>query len=137
MKNTVLALGILAVALLGVIAFTTSDADAYRGDYTQVGPNHTEEKEARMTEIFESKDYDAWVEIMSEDGRTPGVLNKIDTAEKFETFVEAKELAQEGNTQEANQKRAELGLGQGEGQMKRNGNGEGQGTMARDGNCNR
>lgn len=129
MKNTVLALGILAVALLGVIAFTTNDADAYRGDYTQVGPNHTQERESRMIEIFESKDYDAWVEIMSEDGRTPGVLRKIDTPEKFETFVEAKELAQEGNTQEANQKRAELGLGQGG----MHGNGQGRGM----GNCNR
>lgn len=143
MRNKLIALGTLAIALLAVIAFTTKDADAYRGDYTQVGPNHTEEREARMIEIFDSVDedlvkaYDEWVAFMTEDGRTPGVLDKIDTADKFETFVEAKELAQEGNVEEANQKRAELGLGQGDGQMKRNGNGEGQGTMARDGNCNR
>ena len=77
MKNTVLAIGVLAVALLGVIAFTTKETDAYQGDYTQVGPNHTQEREAEMEKIFESKDYEAWVEIMTQDGRKPGVLNKI------------------------------------------------------------
>ena len=135
MRNKTIILGTLLVALLGVIAFTTKQADAYRGDYTQVGPNHTEEREARMIEIFDAVDEDAdqayeeWVAFMTEDDRTPGVLNKIDTPEKFETFVEAKELALEGNIEEANQKRAELGLGQGDGQMKRNGDGNG--------NCNR
>ena len=135
MRNKTIILGTLLVALLGVIAFTTKQADAYRGDYTQVGPNHTEEREARMIEIFDAVDedvdqaYEEWVAFMTEDDRTPGVLNKIDTPEKFETFVEAKELAKEGNTEEANQKRAELGLGQGDGQMKRNGDGNG--------NCNR
>lgn len=128
MRNKFIILGTLLVALFGVIAFTTSDADAYRGDYTQVGPNHTEERESRMIEIFDSVDEDAaqayeeWVAFMTEDGRTPGVLNKIDTPEKFETFVEARELTQEGNIEEANQMRAELGLGQGNGQMRGNGN---------------
>jgi len=65
---------------------------------------------------------------MTEDGRTPGVLKKIDTPEKFEIFVEAKELAQEGNIDEARQKRVELGLGEGNGQM---------GRFGGNGNCNR
>ena len=129
MKNAVLAIGVLAVALLGVIAFTTKDADAYQGDYTQVGPNHTQEREAEMEKIFESKDYEAWVEIMTQDGRKPGVLNKIDTQAEFELFVEARELALDGKTDEANAIRAELGLGQGS----RNGGGQGNGM----GNCNR
>ena len=129
MKNTVLAIGVLAVALLGGIAFTTNDADAYQGNYTEVGPNQTAEREAEMEEIFESKDYEAWVEIMTQDGRKPGVLNKIDTQAEFELFVEARELALEGDTDGANKIRAELGLGQGS----RNGNGQGRGM----GNCNR
>lgn len=129
MKNKLIVLGTLAVALLGVIAFTTKDADAYRGDYTQVGPNHTEEREAQMEEIFESKSYEAWVALLTEDGRNPGVLDKIDSQEDFNSFVEARELALEGKTEEANAIREELGLGQGQ----RRGNGQGM----RDGNCNR
>ncbi len=129
MNSKLIVLGTLAVALLGVIAFTTKEADAYRGDYTQVGPNHTEEREAQMEEIFESKDYKAWVALMTEDGRNPGVLDKIDSQEEFNSFVEARELALEGKTEEANAIREELGLGQGQ----RKGNGQGM----RDGNCNR
>jgi hypothetical protein len=134
MKNKVIVLGTLMLAVLGVIAFTTKQTDAYRGDPSQVGPNHTEEREAQMEVVFENLDYDGWVEIMTEDGRSPGVLNKVNE-DNFEDFVEARELAQEGNLQEANQIKQELGLGQGE--MKRNGGGQGKGTMARDGECNR
>lgn len=130
MNNKIVVLGTLAVALLGVIAFTTKQADAYRGDYTQVGPNHTVEREAEMDKIMESKDYEAWVELMSEDGRTPGVLNKI-TEETFPKFAEAHELAQDGKTQEASQIREELGLGQGQ----RQGRGQGNGSGLRDGSC--
>jgi len=133
MKNKLIALGILSVAILGVVAFGTKDADAYRGDYTQVGPNHTEERQAKMIEIFENEDstqaYEDWKAFMQEDGRTPGVLNKVETAEEFEIFVEAKELALEGDVEGAAQKRAEIGLGDGQGQMRRNGDGNG--------NCNR
>lgn len=132
MKNKVIILGTLVVALLGVIAFTTTQTDAYRGDYTEVGPNHTEGREAEMEEIFESKDYNAWVEIMTEDGRNPGIVNKIDE-EDFDSFVEARELAQAGDTEAANEIREELGLGQG---GMRRGQGNGTGKMARDGNCN-
>ncbi len=129
MKNKLIVLGTLAVALLGVIAFTTKDADAYRGDYTQVGPNHTQEREAQMEEVFESKDYKAWVTLMTQDGRNPGVLEKIDSQEDFNSFIQARELALSGKTQEANAIREELGLGQGQGR----GNGQGM----RDGSCNR
>ena len=134
MKNKVIVLGTLMLAVLGVIDFTTKQTDAYRGDPNEVGPNHTEEREARMIQAFEKGSYEEWEAIMTEDGRSPGVLNKV-TEENFEDFVEARELAQEGNLEEANQIRQELGLGQGE--MKRNGGGQGKGAMARDGECNR
>jgi len=58
MRKTLIVLGTLLVALFGVIAFATSQANAYRGDYTKVGPNHTEEREARMIEIFNDADVD-------------------------------------------------------------------------------
>ena len=130
MNNKIVVLGTLAVALLGVIAFTTKQADAYRGDYTQVGPNHTVEREAEMDKVMESKDYEAWVELMSQDGKTPGVLNKI-TEETFPKFAEAHQLTQEGKTDEASQIREELGLGQGQ----RQGRGQGNGSGLRDGSC--
>ncbi len=131
MKNKLIVLGTLAVALLGVIAFTTRQTDAYRGDITQVGPNHTEEREAEMEKVMESKDYDAWVALMTQDGRTPGVVNKI-SKEDFPAFAQAYQLAHEGKTEEANAIRQELGLGQGE----RKGNGQGNGSGLRDGSCN-
>lgn len=133
MKTKLIVLGTLAIALLGVIAFTTKGADAYRGDYTQVGPNHTEEREVEMEKIFETKDYDAWVELMTQDGRRPGVVDKI-SEEDFPAFVQAHELAEQGDTAGAEKIRQELGLGQGE--RKGNGNSAGQGRMARDGSCN-
>jgi hypothetical protein len=135
MKNKGIILGTLAVALLGVIAFATTKADAYRGDYTQVGPNHTEEREAEMEKVFEDLNYEGWKTLMTEDGRNPGVLRHIESQEDFEAFVQARELAMEGKTEEANQIREELGMGQGE--MRRGeGKGNGSGSMMRDGSCN-
>jgi len=125
-----LALGVLSVASVGVLAFFATGVEAYRGDYTQVGPNYTEERHTQMEEIMDSKDYEAWKELMTEDGRTPGVLNKVDSQEKFELFVEAKELAEEGDIEGSQEIRESLGLGQGQGQGGRmHGNG--------DGSCNR
>ena len=134
MNNKIIALGTLVVALLGVIAFTTKQADAYRGDYTQVGPNHTEEREAEMEKVMESKDYEAWVELMEQDGRKPGVLNKI-SKETFPKFAEAYQLAHEGKTEEANQIREELGMGQGQRKGNGQGRGQGSGSGLRDGSC--
>jgi len=134
MKSKLIVLGTLAVALLGVIAFTTKQADAYRGDYTQVGPNHTEERKAKMDAIFANPEnsYNEWVDLMTEGGRTPGVVDKI-SEEDFPSFAKAHRLAQEGDIEGAEAIREELGLGQGQ----RKGGGNGQGSMKRDGSCNR
>ncbi len=127
MKYKLLALGLLGFASLSVLALFSTDADAYRGDYTKVGPNYTEERHTQMEAVMESGDYESWKALMTEDGRNPGVLRKIDSQEKYEAFVKARELAQEGDTEGANQIRESLGLGQGG--MHRNGDGSG--------NCNR
>jgi hypothetical protein len=127
MKYKLLALGVIGIASASILGFLASDASAYRGDYTQVGPNHTEERHAQMQEVMETKDYETWKEMMTEDGRTPGVLRKIDTQEKFEAFVQAREMALEGDTEGANEIRESLGMGQG----------QGNGGMRGNGNCNR
>ncbi len=110
----------LAVGVLTVLGL--SQVSAYRGDYTQVGPNHTEEREAAMDKVMNEKDYEGWKALMTEDGRTPGVLRKIDTQEEFDKFAEARRLGKEGKTEEANAIRSELGLGGG--QRKGSGNGQ-------------
>lgn len=129
MSKKILLLGVLALSVLTV--FGVSKVSAYRGDYSAVGPNHTEEREADMEKVMEQKDYDGWKELMTEDGRTPGVLNKVDSQEDFNKFAEAYELAHEGKTEEANAIRSELGLGNGQG-----GGGQGKGGNFVDANGN-
>ena len=109
----------LAIGVLTVLGL--SQVSAYRGDYTQVGPNHTEEREAAMDKVMNEKDYEGWKALMTEDGRTPGVLRKIDTQEEFDKFAEARRLGKEGKTAEANAIRSELGLGNGQGKGSGNG----------------
>ena len=127
MSKKILTIGILSLGIMSV--FGVSQALAYRGDATVVGPNYTEEREVAMEQVMTEKDYEAWKELMTEDGRTPGVLNKVDTQEEFNQFAEAYVLSHEGKTEEANAIRAELGLGNGEGK------GQGNGSRGH-GNCN-
>lgn len=124
MNKKLTILGATAIISLGIIVFGSSQTLAYQGDYSKVGPNHTEERAALMQEVMENKDYEGWKKLMTENGRTPGVLRKIDTQEEFNQFAEAYELGKAGKTDEASKIRAELGLGGG----LRNGNGKG--------NCN-
>lgn len=113
---------ILGVLVLSVFAlFGISEVSAYRGDYTVEGPNHTEEREVAMTKVMQEKDYNGWKTLMSEDGRTPGVLNKINSQEDFNKFAQAYELAHAGKIAEANAIRSELGLGNGQGRGGGNG----------------
>ena len=100
---------VLALMVLSVTAVT-----AYRGDYTEHGPDYTAERHDLMEQAFESNDYDAWNAMMLENGRTPRVVDVV-TAENFETFVAAHEAAENGNFEEAARLRTELGLGNGQG----------------------
>jgi len=47
----------LAVAAAAGIA---GSASAYRGDYTQQGPNYSEERHQLMEQAFENNDYNLW-----------------------------------------------------------------------------
>lgn len=118
------AVAVTVLAGLGIMA-TQQSVYAYQGNYSAVGPNHTEEREDAMEKVMTSKDYTAWKALMTEDGRTPGVLRKIDTQAEFEKFAEAYQLGKAGKTTEANAIRTELGLGNGGGQGRGNGNGTG------------
>jgi len=123
------ALGV--IALLGV-----SFVAAYHGDYSSTGPNYSEDRHETMIEIFDNLDYDAWVELMTENGKSPRILNIV-TEDNFAVFVEAHEAGMSGDFEKASELRAELGLNNGigpkdgtgfknkhmEGQGSRNGSG--------------
>lgn len=117
MNRKLLLVPVLAVTLLVIWGLT--NVSAYRGDYSKQGPNHTEERETSMNKVMEERDYEGWKELMTEDGRNPGVLRKVDSQEDFDKFAQAYELGHEGRTEEANAIREELSLGNGE----RRGNG--------------
>jgi hypothetical protein len=60
-----------------------------------------------MEKAFENNDYNAWKGMMDGKGRVTQVVNE----KNFAQFAKAHELAQQGNTTEANKIREELGLG--------------------------
>ena len=112
---SVLALGI--VALLGI-----SLVAAYQGDYSVKGPSYSSDRHEAMEEIFDNFDYDAWVTLMTEDGRHPRVVDIV-TEDTFVTFVEAHDALEDGDFDRAAELRSELGLNNGIGL--RDGNGFG------------
>jgi len=118
MKNKILLVAILAIGVLGTLGL--SQVSAYKGDYTEVGPNHTDERESAMAKVMAEKDYEGWKELMTEDGRAPGVLRKVDSQEEFNQFAQAYELGKDGKVEEANAIRSELGLGNGGGNKGQN-----------------
>lgn len=105
--------------VLGGLVMSPRLTEAYQGDPSVQGPNCTAERHEAMEQAFENNDYNAWKELMSGKGRVTQVV----TEENFVRFVEAHELAEEGNLDGAKQIRQELGLGLGN----RNGDGSGQG----------
>lgn len=117
-------LGVLALSALAFGGLSYS-ALAYQGNYSQKGPNYSEERHALMTKAFEENDYNAWKSLMEGRGRAVEVI----TEDNFAKFSEARKLALEGKTEEANAIRAELGLRNGQGM--RDGSGQGRGGMGR------
>ncbi|MCK5022273.1 MAG: hypothetical protein KAR54_03430 [Candidatus Pacebacteria bacterium] len=96
--------GTVAVIVVGVLA--SSSASAYRGDYSEQGPEYSSERHAEMTKAMNDNDYNAWVGLMGDRGRVTQVINE----ENFSRFTEARKLAQEGKYEEADTIREELGL---------------------------
>ena len=122
MKNKLL-IGVSALFLISGALVAPRLVNAYRGDPSVQGPNCTPERHAEMTEAFEKEDYNAWKELMQGKGRKTEVVNE----ENFGRFAEAHRLALEGNTEEAEKIREELGLGQGSKRGQKDGQGSGNG----------
>jgi hypothetical protein len=112
MKKTTI-FGMFALMVVGML-FSTGIASAYRGDYSVKGPNYTEERHIAMENAFDSLDYEAWKEIMTEKGRYPRVVEVV-TEENFETFVKAHRAGESGDYETAAVLREELGLNNGNG----------------------
>jgi hypothetical protein len=114
-------LGISAMALvLTTSGLVTQSIEAYRGDPAIKGPDCSEERHAEMTKAFETKNYDAWKDLMDGKGRVTEIVNK----NNFSKFAEAHKVAQNGDLEEAKKIRQEIGLGVGQGHDKNTDNGE-------------
>ncbi len=98
------------IALWGIwllTIFTLTSVSAYRGDPSIEWPNYSTERHDAMLEIFETNDYEGWKELMKDRGRVTEVI----TAENFDKFVEAHNLALDWKIEEAKAIREELWLG--------------------------
>jgi len=116
---TVLGLGVIAVTGFAAL----NSASAYQGDYTKKGPNYTPERHDAMQTALNNNDYEAWKNLMQGKGRVTEVINE----QNFSKFAEAHKLAEEGNFEQADAIRKELGLRTRDGQP--TGSGFGQGKM--------
>lgn len=134
--------GLFALTVVGIF-FSTSMVSAYRGDYSIRGPNHDPERHEAMERAFDTSDYDAWYELMTEDGRHPRVVDIV-TEDNFELFVQAHDAGVARDYETAAALRAELGLNNGNGPKDGAGQGRGQGRRVQqnnfadadnDGNC--
>jgi hypothetical protein len=111
-----LSLGVIALLGISLVA-------AYQGDSSVQGPNYSEDRHEAMQDAFAESDYDAWVALMTADGRSPGVLNKVN-ADNFDDFAEAHNTDDPARAAEL---RAELGLNNGSGLKDGTGFGGGKG----------
>ncbi len=116
--------GLLALMVIGLV-FSMSAVSAYRGDYSVKGPDCNEERHELMENAFESLDYIVWYGLMTENGRHPRVVDVV-TESNFETFVQAHEAGENGDSENAAELRSELGLNNGNGS--RDGSGFGKGN---------
>lgn len=114
------------------ISATTASVLAYQGDPSTQGPNYSTEQHDAMQAAMDNNDYDAWAELMAGHGHVADMV----TAENFDRFVEAHNLALAGDLEGAKAIRTELGLGNmdGSGQRQGHGAGNGSGPNANNGN---
>ena len=125
MKTKSMLIGGLSAFTLALVGISV--ASAYQGDYTKQGPNHTAEREAAMTQVFNNTDYDSWKKQMEGKGRVTQVVNK----DNFAKFAEARKLGKEGKIAEADKIRQELGLRTSNGERLGKGYGKGNGQRGK------
>lgn len=107
-----------SLGVLGIVAgtFATPSAQAYQGDPTKQGPNHSSERHAAMEKAFETSDYNAWKNLAQGRGHIAQIIDETNFAE----FAKAHILLEQGKKDEAITILRSLGLAQ------NNGNGFGR-----------
>ena len=120
--------GVLALLFAGMV-FSTGVA-AYRGDYSVKGPSHSGVRHELMRSALENADYDAWVALMPQDGRTPRVVNALNS-ENFELFAKSHLAWANGDYETVSELRSELGLKNGKGPADGTGYGKAHGMEQR------
>ncbi len=113
--------GLAAIAVMA--AAGVSDTLAYRGDFSEKGPNYSEQRHEIMENAFEENNYNAWKEQINGQGRVSDII----TEENFSRFAEAHRLGEAGETAKADEIRKELGLRTSDGERMREGYGKGNG----------
>ena len=124
MKQKTATFGILAILLVGLLSVGL--VSAYKGDPNVQCPDYNEERHEAMEDAFESQDYNAWYNLMAENGRNTRVMNVV-TEGNFAIFAQAHEAAENGDFETAAELKAELGLNNGNGLKDGTGYGKGMG----------
>ena len=125
MKKTFLLTVSALILGAGILFAVTPGVLAYRGDPNIQGPDCSPQRHEIITKAFADNDYNAWEEQMQGRGRVTQVINE----QNFADFAKMHQLRLEGKTDEANEIRAELGLGLKDGSGK--GQGIGYGRVSR------
>lgn len=115
MKNKYLVLGAVVAVVGGFLVLGTSSVSAFRDLSTKYGPNHTEEREVQMDSVLKKQDLTAWKALMTENGRTPRVVDVVDTKAELAKFAQMREYQHNGEFEKAQEIRTQLGLGNGQG----------------------
>lgn len=112
MKKTMV-FSLLTLMVFGVL-ISTGLVSAYRGDYSVEGPNYDVDRHELMNNAFDNLDYNAWYDLMTQDGFHPRVVDVV-TESNFEIFAKAHNAGKSGDYVLATSLRNELGLNNGNG----------------------
>jgi len=105
-------IGLFAVFTLAILGI--GGVMAYRGDFSVKGPNYNENIHEQLETAIENRNYNTWIAIREEnDLPIRGKIFQVINEDNFDMFVRLHEANQNGDTETANEIRAELGLGQG------------------------
>ncbi|MCF6276295.1 MAG: hypothetical protein L3J07_00435 [Candidatus Magasanikbacteria bacterium] len=104
MNRKTIVLGGVVAGIITILGVSTASAHFGGNNQSNIFPENREE----IKQIIESKDYDAFKTHLEENDRTQ-MLEKI-TEEKFNKFLEMRELAESGDKDGAREIREELKL---------------------------
>lgn len=105
MKNKVTMSFLLAALVLGFGSYTFAFFDNGDVDMRKV-PKEMQERHEQMAQILETKDYNAWKEMIDSKPRITDII----TEDNFDKFVKMHELRMNGDNEGAKVVAEELGL---------------------------